>query len=91
MARTKRTAKQKRGGFRHLQLGMVVATDPESAAAQIRLAWGSVKSATRAASLLEISPATFWRYVTRLTEAGYQPHPLDAKGEPPKRGGRSTK
>jgi hypothetical protein len=89
MARTKRAAKkQRRGGFRHLQLGMIVATDPEAAAGQIRLAWGSMKSATGAAALLEISPATFWRYVDRLTEAGYEPHPLDAAGEAPKRGGR---
>lgn len=81
---------KKQGGFRHLQLGMLLATDPEAAATQIRFAWGTVKSASAAATLLEISPATFWRYVNRLANAGFDPRPRDEKGEPPKRGARAA-
>lgn len=79
----------KRGGFRHIRLGVLLAEKPAEVAKQIRTAWAETGSADAAAERLEISVATFWRYVARLSDAGHDPRPRDAQGEPPKRGGRT--
>lgn len=80
---------QKRGGFRHTRLGVAISEDAGKAAEKMRAAWSSAGSATGAAKKLEISNATFWRYVDRLVEAGHDPRPRDEHGEPPKRGGKT--
>lgn len=79
----------KRGrGFRYIRLSAIVAEDPTKAAEKIRAAWATAGSATGAAKRLEVSNATFWRYVDRLVKAGHDPRPRDEQGEVPKRGGR---
>jgi transcriptional regulator with PAS, ATPase and Fis domain len=78
----------KKGGFRHVALGALVERDPEKAAEKIRNAWNKEGSANRAAKRLDLSPATFWRYVDRLETAGYMAKPRDAQGNTPQRGGK---
>ncbi len=78
----------KKGGYRHVALGVMVENDPAKAAEKISNAWKRKGSATRAAKELNLSAATFWRYVERLEAAGHKAKPRDEQGNTPQRGGR---
>ena len=78
----------RRGGFRHVALGALVEKDPARAAERIANAWRKKGSATRAAKELDLSAATFWRYVERLEGLGHHAKPRDEHGNTPQRGGK---
>lgn len=77
----------KSGGFRHIRLGLLVAEEPAKAAETLMQAWTDTGTSDKAAALLNISQATFWRYVNRLEGMGYKAKPRDADGKTPQRGG----
>ena len=63
--------KIKKGGYRKIEFGELVRENPECAVFDLREAWLSDGSATKAARRLGISRRSFFRFVASLRVAGF--------------------